>query len=47
MELAKLGLGLAELSFDHDGDADHIHSVLVGQFPSIGIMWWIHVATTE
>ena len=35
MELAKLGLGLAELSFDHDGDADHIHSVLVGRFPQL------------
>lgn len=35
IELAKIGLGLAELSFDHDGDAEHIHSVLVNQFPQL------------
>ena len=48
MGLAKMGLGLAELTFDHDGDAEHIHSVLVGQFPQLaGNMRWIHFATTE
>ena len=30
-----MGLGLAELSFDHDGDGEHIHSVLIGQFPQL------------
>ena len=30
-----MGLGLAELSFDHDGDGEHIHSVLVGHFPQL------------
>ena len=35
MELARIGLGLAELTFDYDGDAEHIHSVLVGQFPQL------------
>ena len=38
--LAKIGLGLpAELTFDHDGDAEHIsehiHSVLVSQFTQL------------
>ena len=35
MELARIGLGLAELTFVYDGDAEHIHSVLVGQFPQL------------
>ena len=34
MELAKMGLGLAELSFDYDEDGEHIHSVLVSHFLS-------------
>ena len=35
MDLAKMGLGLAELKFDYDGDAEHIHSVLMNQFPQL------------
>ena len=35
MVLAKMGLGLAELVFDFDGDAEHIHFVLLGQFPHL------------
>jgi len=35
MELAKMGLGLAELQFDFNGDAEHIHSVLLDQFPQL------------
>ena len=35
MELAKLGLGLAELTFDYNGDAEHIHSILLSQFPQL------------
>lgn len=33
MELAKMGLGLCELTFSTTGDAEHIHRVLVGKFP--------------
>ena len=29
MELARIGLGVKELSFDNDGDALHIHSDLL------------------
>ena len=35
MELARLGLGLAELVFDFNGDAEHIHFVLLNQFPQL------------
>ena len=35
MELAKLGLGLKELSYDIDGDALHIHSVLLDTFKQL------------
>lgn len=35
MELARMGLGLAELVFDFNGDAEHIHSVLLYQFPQL------------
>ena len=35
MELARLGLGFADLVFDFDGDAEHIHSVLLGRFPQL------------
>lgn len=35
MELAKMGLGLAELTFDFNGDAEHIHSILLEQFPQL------------
>ena len=35
MELAKLGLGLKELSFDADGDAMHIHGVLLEAFKEL------------
>ena len=38
MDLAKMGLGLAELNFDYDGDAEHIHSVLMTQFPQLEIV---------
>ena len=33
MELSRMRLGLAELMFDPDGNADHIHSVLLNKFP--------------
>ena len=35
MELAKLGLGLKELSFDADSDAMHIHGVLLEAFKEL------------
>ena len=35
MELARIGLGLKELSFDGDGDALHIHSVLLTAFKQL------------
>lgn len=35
MELAKMGLGLAELTFDSNGDAEHIHAALTDQFPQL------------
>ena len=33
VKLAKLGLGLKTLSFRSEGDADHVHDVIVGAFP--------------
>ena len=33
MELAKMGLGLREVVFKTDGDAEHIHRVLLDTFP--------------
>ena len=33
MTLAKLGLGLRELVFDSDGDADHVHSTILAAYP--------------
>jgi len=35
MTLAKLGLGLKELSFEMDGDSLHIHSVILGNWRSM------------
>ena len=35
MELARIGLGLKELSFDSDGDAIYIHSVLLTAFKQL------------
>ena len=32
MELARDGLGLAEVNFDHDGNASHIHKMLIETF---------------
>ena len=33
MELAKIGLGATEIIFNSDGDADHIHTMLLSKFP--------------
>ena len=33
VELAKMGLGLSEVFFDNDGDAEHIHRVVLTKFP--------------
>ena len=33
MELARMGLGLSEAIFNTDGDAEHIHRVLLEKFP--------------
>jgi hypothetical protein len=33
MELAQMGLGLKEVSFDSDGDADHVHELIYITFP--------------
>ena len=33
IELARIGLGLAEIVFQSDGDAEHIHNVLFQKFP--------------
>ena len=35
MELARDGLGLGEVNFHHDGDAGHIHKVLMETFPQL------------
>ena len=35
MVLARDGLGLAEVTFDYDGNACHIHEVLVEKFPQL------------
>ena len=35
MELARIGLGLKELLFDSDGDAIHIHSILLTAFKQL------------
>ena len=35
IELARDGLGLAELSFEHDGNSRHIHQVLTEKFPQL------------
>jgi len=35
MQLAKLGLGLEEVCFDCDGDAEHIHTALLTKFPQL------------
>ena len=36
IELAKMGLGLKEVTFDGDGDAAHIHEAITTQFPVFG-----------
>ena len=33
IELARIGLGLAEIVFHSDGDAEHIHNVVLQKFP--------------
>lgn len=33
MQLAKMGLGLKEVVFDSDGDADHVHDILMASCP--------------
>ncbi len=33
IELAKLGLGLKKLTFNADGDAQHIHDIITSNFP--------------
>ena len=33
IELARMGLGLSEVVFNSDGDAEHIHQVLLEKFP--------------
>jgi len=33
VKLAKLGIGLKNLSLNSDGDADHVHDVIIGAFP--------------
>ena len=33
IELAKIGLGLSEALFNVDGDAEHIHKMIVEKFP--------------
>jgi len=35
MNLARMGLGLEEICFDCDGDAEHIHSALLAKFPQL------------
>jgi len=35
MQLARIGLGLEEVCFDCDGDAEHIHSALLAKFPQL------------
>ena len=50
MELARIGLGLEELSFDGDGDALHIHSVLLTAFKQLdacGGYTLLHLATNS
>lgn len=33
IELAKMGLGLKAVEFNSDGDAEHIHKVILASFP--------------
>ena len=33
IELAKFGLGLKKLTFNADGDAQHVHNVIISSFP--------------
>ena len=35
MALAKCGLGLKQLVFDSEGDAQHIHDVIMAQYPAL------------
>ena len=35
IELAKLGLGLKKLTFDADGDAQHIHDIITTAYPML------------
>ena len=50
MELARIGLGLKELSFDGDGDALHIYSVLLTAFKQLDVCGGytlLHLATNS
>ena len=33
IELAKFGLGLKKLTLNADGDAQHVHNVIISSFP--------------
>ena len=46
IELAKLGLGLKKLTFDADGDAQHIHDITTAYPCSAYCMWRLHVNET-
>lgn len=35
MKLTQMGLGFKEMKFDTDGDALHIHSVILGSYPEL------------
>ena len=50
MELARIGLGLKELSFDGDGDTLHIYSVLLTAFKQLDVCGGytlLHLATNS
>ena len=35
MDLAKIGLGLKAIIFNSDGDADHVHKLILSNFPAL------------
>ena len=37
MKLAQMGLGFKEMKFDTDGDALHIHSVILASYPELDL----------
>ena len=45
IELARMGLGLSQAVFNTDGDAEHIHDVLLKNFPVLE-SWGLHTSAS-